>query len=65
MFSFCSCVIIGEQVPSALARAAFNLVNVDVLPQKGLNVYDLLRRDVVAISVDAIPYIENELLKDI
>lgn len=40
-------------------------MNVDVLPQKGLNVYDILRRDVLAISIDAIPYIENELLKDI
>ena len=54
---------LAEKMVSPLARAAFNLPSADVIAARGLNVYDILRRDALAISVDALPYLENDLLK--
>jgi large subunit ribosomal protein L4 len=34
---------------------------VDVLPQQGINVYDILRRDVLVLSKDAATYLEERL----
>jgi large subunit ribosomal protein L4 len=58
-------IVAGSSVPETLARAAFNLPSVDVLPQQGLNVYDILRREHVALSIDALEYLEKDLLKDV
>ena len=54
---------LAEKMVSPLARAAFNLPSADVIAARGLNVYDILRRDALAISVEALPYLENDLLK--
>ena len=43
------------------SRAASNLPFVDVLPQQGANVYDMLRRDVLVLSRDAASYLEERL----
>ena len=54
-------MIAGERVDEGLSRAASNLPFVDVLPQQGANVYDMLRRDVLVLSRDAAAYLEERL----
>ncbi|MEK9673836.1 MAG: 50S ribosomal protein L4 [Rhodospirillaceae bacterium] len=43
-------VIDGETVDENFARAAANLIGVDVLPTAGANVYDILRRETLVIT---------------
>ncbi|MFI4975400.1 MAG: 50S ribosomal protein L4 [Caulobacterales bacterium] len=50
-------VIAGPQIDANFKLAARNIPNVDVLPDAGLNVYDVLRRDTLVLTkaaVDAI-----------
>ncbi|GBF58522.1 50S ribosomal protein L4 [Candidatus Phycosocius bacilliformis] len=47
-------VIAGAEVDTNLQLAARNVPNVDVLPAAGLNVYDVLRRQKLVLSRDAI-----------
>ncbi len=54
-------VIDGEAVNESFARAARNLPQVDVLPQQGANVYDILRRDTVVLTKDAVQALEARL----
>jgi len=42
-------------------RAARNLPRVDVLPQQGANVYDILRRDILVLTRDAVQHLEARL----
>jgi large subunit ribosomal protein L4 len=42
-----------------LARAARNLPRVDVLPQQGANVYDILRRDRLVLTREAVRHLEE------
>ena len=51
----------GEQLDDGFSRAASNLPFVDVLPQQGANVYDMVRRDVLVLSRDAATYLEERL----
>jgi large subunit ribosomal protein L4 len=46
--------IAGAQVDEKFARAAANLKNIDVLPNAGLNVYDILRRSKLVLTPDAV-----------
>ncbi|MBV6658547.1 MAG: 50S ribosomal protein L4 [Devosiaceae bacterium] len=48
----------GASVNDNFARAARNLPNVDVLPVQGINVYDILRRDTLVLSKDAVEALE-------
>ena len=50
-----------SKLDSNLVKAASNLPFVDVLPQQGINVYDILRRDVLVLSKDAAAHIEERL----
>ncbi len=43
-------VIAGAEVESNLKLAARNIPNIDVLPDAGLNVYDVLRRDTLVLT---------------
>ena len=43
-------VIAGAEVDTNFARAAANIAHVDVLPQQGANVYDILRRDTLVLT---------------
>ncbi|MGH7092756.1 MAG: 50S ribosomal protein L4 [Stellaceae bacterium] len=43
-------IIDGEAVDEGFARAARNIPKVDVLPQLGANVYDILRRDTLVLT---------------
>jgi large subunit ribosomal protein L4 len=54
-------VVAGESVDDGFGKAASNLPFVDVLPQQGANVYDMLRRDVLVLSRDAASYLEERL----
>ena len=51
----------GAEVDTAFANAARNIPLVDVLPQQGINVYDILRRDVLVLSKDAAAHLEERL----
>ena len=47
-------IIAGATVDANLKLAARNIPNVDVLPDAGLNVYDVLRRDTLVLTKDAV-----------
>jgi large subunit ribosomal protein L4 len=54
-------IIDGPTVDPGFARAARNLPGVDVLPQQGANVYDILRRDTLVLTRDAVRHLEARL----
>jgi large subunit ribosomal protein L4 len=54
-------IIDGATVDEGFARAARNLPRVDVLPQQGANVYDILRRDTLVLTRDAASQLEARL----
>jgi large subunit ribosomal protein L4 len=54
-------IIDGPSVNENFKRAAHNIMNIDVLPQQGVNVYDILRRDLLVLSVDALKHLEERL----
>ncbi|MDR2856755.1 MAG: 50S ribosomal protein L4 [Novosphingobium sp.] len=51
-------VIDGEQVDAGFARAAGNLVGVNVLPAVGANVYDILKHDTLVLTRAAVEKLE-------
>jgi len=51
-------VIAGAEVDANFAMAARNIPNLDVLPNAGLNVYDVLRRRTLVLSKDAVEAIQ-------
>lgn len=51
----------GPSVDEGFARAAANLTGIDVLPQQGANVYDILRRDVLVLTRAAVEHLEARL----
>jgi large subunit ribosomal protein L4 len=55
--------IAGEKVDANVARAARNIAHIDVLPNAGLNVYDILRADKLVLTQDAVNAI-HERFKD-
>jgi len=54
-------VIDGEQVNQNFVQAVRNIPNIDVLPQQGANVYDILRRDMLVLTKDAVAALEARL----
>ena len=52
-------VIAGVEVDTNLKLAARNIPNVDVLPNAGLNVYDVLRRQTLVLTKDAVEAIQQ------
>jgi large subunit ribosomal protein L4 len=54
-------IVGGESLDENFARAAGNLPKVDVLPQQGANVYDILRRDTLVLTRDAVQHLEARL----
>lgn len=47
-------IIGGAEIDANFAMAARNIPNVDVLPVQGINVYDVLKRDVLVLTKDAV-----------
>jgi large subunit ribosomal protein L4 len=54
-------IVGGAELDAAFVNAASNIPLVDVLPQQGINVYDILRRDVLILSKDAAAHLEERL----
>ena len=54
-------IVGGAEVDAGFQRAARNLEGVDVLPQQGANVYDILRRDLLVMTKDAVQHLEARL----
>lgn len=54
-------VIDGAAVDQGFARAIHNIPEADVLPQIGANVYDILRRDSLVLTKDAVQALEARL----
>jgi large subunit ribosomal protein L4 len=54
-------IIDGAEVDGNFARAARNLRDIDVLPQQGANVYDILRRDTLVLTKAAVEALEARL----
>ena len=49
-------------VPSGIySTAGYNIAHIDVLPQQGVNVYDILRRDTLVLTKDAVKHLEERL----
>ena len=54
-------IIDGSVVEENFARATRNLPRVDVMPQQGANVYDILRRDTLVLTREAVRQLEGRL----
>lgn len=61
-FGFNSVLIIGgKEIDANFARATANLPRIDVLPSQGANVYDILRRDILVLTKDAVKDLTERL----
>jgi large subunit ribosomal protein L4 len=54
-------IIDGANLDTNFAKAAQNLPFVDVLPEQGANVYDILRRDVLVLTKNAVEQLQERL----
>ncbi len=61
-FGFNSALIVGgSEIDVNFARATANLPRIDVLPSQGANVYDIIRRDVLMLTKDAVNDLTDKL----
>lgn len=51
-------VIGGAKIDESFTRASANIANVDVLPEMGANVYDILRRENLVLTKEAVSHLE-------
>jgi large subunit ribosomal protein L4 len=54
-------IVTGAEVERNFGLAARNIPAVDVLPVQGANVYDILRRDTLVLTTDAVRRLEERL----
>jgi len=54
-------IIDGKEVDVNFALASRNIIGVDVLPTIGANVYDILRKDKLVLTKDAVRCLEERL----
>ncbi|MCY4396484.1 MAG: 50S ribosomal protein L4 [Rhodospirillaceae bacterium] len=54
-------LITGAEADDGFVRAARNLRSIDLLPQQGANVYDILRHDTLVLTADAVEALEARL----
>lgn len=54
-------IIGGQEIDTNFARATSNIPRLDVLPTQGANVYDILRRDVLVLTKDAVDALTEQL----
>ena len=54
-------IIDGTDVNDNLAKAARNIIGLDVVPSVGANVYDILRRDTLVLTKDAVDQLTERL----
>jgi len=61
-FDFNSALIVGgEEIDANFARATANLPRIDLLPSQGANVYDILRRDILVLTKQAVNDLTEKL----
>lgn len=56
-----SLFIDGKEVDMNFALASRNVIGVDVLPTQGANVYDILRKEKLVLTMDAVKCLEERL----
>jgi len=57
-----SAVIVGgQEIEANFARGCANLPKIDVLPSQGANVYDIMRRDTLILTKDAVADLTKRL----
>lgn len=62
VLGFDSALIVGgKEIDANFARATGNLPKIDVLPVQGANVYDILRRDTLVLTKDAVADLTERL----
>jgi large subunit ribosomal protein L4 len=54
-------IIDGSELDEGFAKAARNIKFVDILPQEGANVYDILRHKQLVLTTDAVKHLEERL----
>ena len=54
-------LIDGIEINNAFARATRNIPKTDILPCQGANVYDILRRETLILTRDAVHQLEERL----
>lgn len=54
-------IISGAEIDANFARATSNIPKIDVLPTQGLNVYDILRRETLIMTKEAVEAITARL----
>ena len=54
-------IVGGKEIDANFARATNNLPKLDVLPVQGANVYDILRRDTLVLTKDAVSDLTERL----
>lgn len=56
-------IVDGQEIDTNFARAMTNIPRIDVLPSQGANVYDMMRRDTLVLTKNAVADL-TERLKD-
>ena len=54
-------IIDGANLDPNFAKAARNIPHVDVLPEQGANVYDIIRRDILVLTKNAVEQLQERL----
>jgi len=54
-------IIDGANLDVNFAKAARNIPHIDVLPEQGANVYDILRRDILVLTTNAVEQLQERL----
>lgn len=54
-------IVAGNEVDANFARATANLPRIEVLPTQGANVYDILRRDTLVLTKEAVEALTEKL----
>ena len=54
-------IVGGQEIDPNFARATANLPKIDVLPSQGANVYDILRRDTLILTKEAVANLTERL----
>lgn len=56
-------VVAGTEIDPNFARATNNIPHLDVFPSAGANVYDILRRDTLVLTKEAVEHLTEKLTK--
>ncbi|GAM17332.1 hypothetical protein SAMD00019534_005070 [Acytostelium subglobosum LB1] len=54
-------LLVDSDIAANLSLAAFNLKHIDLLPQRGINVYSILQKDTLVLTKEAVELIQKRL----